>query len=246
MENLAEQYGLHIEYIRAIAEHRAHTRTPIREKHRHTANRSQNKQKTTRNKSNRKVRERLGNNQEWRCAYCQHDITHHSSLDHITPLARGGPDSPENLHLTCRECNRRKKEHSDTQYRQLLNRRQKAEALTTISPTQYNSRFNVCTCHIHGCYPECQGCELCDHRPWEAPERIACPASEAPPAPCRNREQCATARACSQMPPRKPKNRPSRPWTLDQHRSFFPSPQSSRRRQTTIPEQTRISHELQA
>lgn len=48
-----------------------------------------------------------------KCAYCKEETTKEfgwlhkraPSRDHIIPLSRGGPDSYENLTVSCRECN---------------------------------------------------------------------------------------------------------------------------------------------
>ena len=219
INELARQHGLHPDYVRVIAEHRAHNRTPIRERLKDGKPRPKSKKTTPRGRSKQKLKQALGIAQEWRCAYCQKDISKHPSVDHIIPLAQGGPDLRDNLQLTCRTCNKRKRELSDKEFRQVLNRLQKAATRTSVKPTSYNSRITTCTCHIHGCYPDCMGCELCQHLPWEAPERLACPDSDNPPAVCQTPGLCAAQRACSRIPNQKPHRR-SRPWTLDQHRSF--------------------------
>jgi len=45
----------------------------------------------------------------YRCCYCgsRHDLT----VDHITPLARGGNHHMSNLQTLCRSCNSRKRDH---------------------------------------------------------------------------------------------------------------------------------------
>ena len=42
--------------------------------------------------------------QDARCAYCG-ELLDRYHIDHKTPLARGGDNSKENLHLTCPRCN---------------------------------------------------------------------------------------------------------------------------------------------
>jgi hypothetical protein len=37
------------------------------------------------------------------CIYC--GATHNLSYDHLIPLSKGGPDSPDNVVLACRSCN---------------------------------------------------------------------------------------------------------------------------------------------
>lgn len=51
-----------------------------------------------------RVREQAGN----RCGYClspQHLILGFLEIEHIIPIAKGGPDAEENLWLACRLCN---------------------------------------------------------------------------------------------------------------------------------------------
>jgi 5-methylcytosine-specific restriction endonuclease McrA len=48
-----------------------------------------------------------------RCQACGHKIAAGSAwhLDHVIPLALGGPDAPANLQLLCRACHRLKTSH---------------------------------------------------------------------------------------------------------------------------------------
>jgi len=41
------------------------------------------------------------------CAYCLRP-TKHLTIDHVTPLARGGSHTPENIVMACRSCNSKK------------------------------------------------------------------------------------------------------------------------------------------
>lgn len=43
----------------------------------------------------------------WTCG-TQLIYAHWATLDHLTPLSRGGSDDPENLRLSCLRCNRRR------------------------------------------------------------------------------------------------------------------------------------------
>ena len=59
------------------------------------------------NPYNRAVASRAG----FRCEYCQAPERAFNAafdLDHITPVAHGGPTEPDNLALACRACNARK------------------------------------------------------------------------------------------------------------------------------------------
>ncbi len=42
------------------------------------------------------------------CAYCECTLDENYHVDHMTPLSRGGSDFPENLAITCPNCNLRK------------------------------------------------------------------------------------------------------------------------------------------
>ena len=50
------------------------------------------------------IRRRLGDS----CAYCGNPLNGAGEIDHKTPISRGGDNSPGNLTLACRPCNRDK------------------------------------------------------------------------------------------------------------------------------------------
>ncbi len=50
----------------------------------------------------------MWNSQEGLCGVCWVDLTGRFDVEHIVPLSRGGSDSPENLWLSCPDCNKRK------------------------------------------------------------------------------------------------------------------------------------------
>jgi len=54
---------------------------------------------------------------EGRCAYCGARIGKRGgSLDHLTPVSRGGADAVGNLVLSCKPCNDRKGPRTATEY----------------------------------------------------------------------------------------------------------------------------------
>lgn len=46
--------------------------------------------------------------QNGKCAYCKRSLKRWREVDHIVPLASGGPNGRSNLQLLCRSCNARK------------------------------------------------------------------------------------------------------------------------------------------
>ena len=51
---------------------------------------------------------RLYETQHKRCAGCAKPLRGNYEIDHVIPVSKGGSNSPENLELLCRACNRRK------------------------------------------------------------------------------------------------------------------------------------------
>lgn len=59
------------------------------------------------------MRERLSEAQNHRCCYCGCDIRVGATIEHVVPLAAGGPNKWENLAASCDRCNQRmSKAHS--------------------------------------------------------------------------------------------------------------------------------------
>ncbi len=48
--------------------------------------------------------------QGYKCVYCEKEIKNNYSIDHIIPLSKGGSNYKQNIQLTCRSCNSRKKD----------------------------------------------------------------------------------------------------------------------------------------
>lgn len=46
--------------------------------------------------------------QKGKCYYCHSDFGDNYHVDHIVPLSRGGSDDPDNLVITCEQCNKSK------------------------------------------------------------------------------------------------------------------------------------------
>jgi 5-methylcytosine-specific restriction endonuclease McrA len=51
---------------------------------------------------------KIGQLQKWRCVTCRVSIRSNYHVDHITPIARGGTHTPDNIQLLCPGCNVRK------------------------------------------------------------------------------------------------------------------------------------------
>lgn len=51
-----------------------------------------------------------------KCAYCGTDCTKYYEIDHKLPLVRGGGNDIDNLALSCKHCNRSKKDKTDVEF----------------------------------------------------------------------------------------------------------------------------------
>jgi len=52
------------------------------------------------------LRKELFERDKWACRYCGERVTtENATLDHLIPISKGGPDSPENLATCCLLCN---------------------------------------------------------------------------------------------------------------------------------------------
>lgn len=58
--------------------------------------------------------------QDGLCAYCECALDESYHVDHMTPLSRGGSDYPENLAITCPDCNLRKSNKTAEEYVEAL------------------------------------------------------------------------------------------------------------------------------
>lgn len=52
--------------------------------------------------------ERLFAKQDGKCLYCKRPLAQLFHRDHFIPVSKGGSDSPDNIALSCPECNRSK------------------------------------------------------------------------------------------------------------------------------------------
>lgn len=50
------------------------------------------------------------------CYYCSTKLFNAGEFDHATPLSRGGSNSPSNIVLACRTCNRDKRDKTAAEY----------------------------------------------------------------------------------------------------------------------------------
>ena len=58
--------------------------------------------------------------QECQCIYCGRLIKTNYTIDHVTPLSRGGEHDISNLQLLCKSCNSKKGAKTDEEYRAIL------------------------------------------------------------------------------------------------------------------------------
>ena len=69
------------------------------------------------------LRERLWRSQGGRCVYCGVRIRlsqYQSQIDHVIPVIRGGGNEEDNLQLTCPQCNGKKGDRTDDEFRYRL------------------------------------------------------------------------------------------------------------------------------
>jgi len=79
------------------------------------------------------VRNRVRQQSRDRCGYCQSQQQYVPvifEVDHIRPIAQGGPDDEDNLWLACRTCNKNKSEQIEA-----------VDPLTKQRVTLFNPRF---------------------------------------------------------------------------------------------------------
>lgn len=91
--------------------------------------RQANRAKIRANKRQRKIRKRativseLTKLQRGRCAYCREKLVPDGiQIDHIEPMARGGPNSRRNYQLACPSCNNAKSAKDPIMYAQEIGR----------------------------------------------------------------------------------------------------------------------------
>lgn len=59
---------------------------------------------------------RLLESQKHLCVYCKTNVKYGYHVDHITPLARGGSNGPENIQILCPRCNVRKRDKTHDEF----------------------------------------------------------------------------------------------------------------------------------
>lgn len=59
--------------------------------------------------------------QKGKCAYCRADLGESYEMDHVMPLAKGGPNEDSNIQLLCRSCNASKGYQHPQDFAQKLN-----------------------------------------------------------------------------------------------------------------------------
>lgn len=60
--------------------------------------------------------EKLFNNQDKKCFYCEKDISNSKTLEHLTPVSRGGDNDVYNLVYSCKSCNSKKRQQTLEEY----------------------------------------------------------------------------------------------------------------------------------
>ena len=76
------------------------------------------------------------------CGYCGREmwIGECWDVDHIIPKSRGGSDDPDNLIAACRSCNRRKKDRTPNEFRNII-RSKITRALSKVGQTLSDDRW---------------------------------------------------------------------------------------------------------
>jgi hypothetical protein len=67
------------------------------------------------------LRARVANRDNWRCFYCEDDLSDGSGeFDHKRPVSRGGTDAMQNLAYCCHRCNNRKRTMTSAEFLDFL------------------------------------------------------------------------------------------------------------------------------
>lgn len=75
-----------------------------------------------------------------KCAYCDTALyirgrKRNLSIDHIIPVVLGGTDDESNLQAVCKECNRLKDQHTDSEFRERIQRGRRVLEIPVSQPT---------------------------------------------------------------------------------------------------------------
>ncbi len=57
------------------------------------------------------------NRDKWICKYCGSNQAIHMTIDHMTPLSRGGADNEKNMTTACHSCNQLKSNMTVAEFR---------------------------------------------------------------------------------------------------------------------------------
>jgi len=71
--------------------------------------------------------------QQGRCFYCEADVSAKYTVDHLIPLIRGGTDGPENIVISCANCNFRKADKTPEEFEAGITHKRKAHRLSVLS-----------------------------------------------------------------------------------------------------------------
>lgn len=85
------------------------------------------------------LRDRLVDQGGGKCAYCDTALyirgrKSNVSIDHMIPVVLGGKDDGSNLQAVCKECNRFKDEHTDSEFRERIQRGMRVLEIPVYQP----------------------------------------------------------------------------------------------------------------
>ena len=91
------------------------------------------------------TRKGIFNRDQGICQYCSIELKHHNAtLDHVLPKSRGGKKTWENVVLSCKKCNQRKKEKTPIEANmKLVNKPVKPRMTPGLVPDSWENWINI-------------------------------------------------------------------------------------------------------